>query len=132
DGPRPDAGHAGAGRDDGAAGRGGRGHVRRDPAAHAPDPRSRVPPGHRGLVGMTDAPRRLRVGGLSTANIATENVIPGVRRGTRCEVAAIASRDAASAAAVARRLDIPRAHGSYEALLADPDIDAGYIPLPNH
>ncbi len=81
---------------------------------------------------MTDAPRRLRVGVLSTANIATEKVIPGMRRGTRCEVAAIASRDTASAEAIARRLDIPRAHGSYEALLADPDIDAVYIPLPNH
>jgi predicted dehydrogenase len=81
---------------------------------------------------MTDAPRRLRVGVLSTANIATEKVIPGMRRGTRCDVAAIASRDASSAAAVARQLGIPRAHGSYEALLADPDIDAVYIPLPNH
>ncbi len=81
---------------------------------------------------MTASTRRLRIGVLSTANIATEKVIPGIRRGSRCEVAAIASRDAATAEAVATRLGIPRAHGSYEALLADPDIDAVYIPLPNH
>jgi predicted dehydrogenase len=80
---------------------------------------------------MTTA-ARLRVGVLSTANIATEKVIPGMRRGTRCEVVAIASRDGAAARAVAERLAIPRAHGSYEELLADPRVDAVYIPLPNH
>jgi len=74
----------------------------------------------------------LRIGILSTANIAVEKVIPGMRRAQRVEVAAIASRDAAAARQVAARLAIPRAHGSYEALLADPDIDAVYIPLPNH
>lgn len=75
---------------------------------------------------------RLRVGVLSTAKIATQKVIPGMRRAERVEVAAIASRDAAAAEAAAERLAIPRAHGSYEALLADPDVDAVYIPLPNH
>ncbi len=75
---------------------------------------------------------KLRIGVLSTANIALEKVIPGVRRSTRGEVAAIASRDLASAQAAAARLAIPTAHGSYEALLADPDVDAIYIPLPNH
>jgi predicted dehydrogenase len=79
---------------------------------------------------MTTA--RLRVGVLSTANIATEKVIPGMRRGSRCEVVAIASRNTDAARAVATRLDIPRAHGSYEALLADPEVDAVYLPLPNH
>ena len=74
----------------------------------------------------------LRIGILSTANIATEKVIPGMRLAERVEVAAIASRDEARARAVAERLGIPRAHGSYEALLADPDVDAVYIPLPNH
>jgi predicted dehydrogenase len=74
----------------------------------------------------------LRIGVLSTANIATEKVIPGMRRAARVEVAAIASRDAAQALATAERLGIPRAHGSYEALLADPEVDAVYIPLPNH
>ncbi len=74
----------------------------------------------------------LRIGVLSTANIAVEKVIPGMRRARRVEVAAIGSRDGATARTVADRLRIPRAHGSYEALLADPDIDAVYIPLPNH
>jgi len=74
----------------------------------------------------------LRWGILSTANIATEKVIPGIRRAARNEIAAIASRDGETARRVADRLAIPRAHGSYEALLADPDVDAVYIPLPNH
>jgi predicted dehydrogenase len=74
----------------------------------------------------------LRIGILSTANIATEKVIPGMRLAERVEVTAIASRDGARARAVADRLGIPNAHGSYEALLADPDVDAVYLPLPNH
>jgi predicted dehydrogenase len=74
----------------------------------------------------------LRFGILSTADIAITKVIPGMRRSALGEVVAIASRDGARAAAVARDLAIPRAHGSYEALLADPDVDAVYIPLPNH
>jgi len=80
------------------------------------------------------ADRRLRWGVLSTAGIAREKWIPGVRRAPeqRGEVVAIASRDEAVARAVAAELEIPRAHGSYEALLADPDVDAVYIPLPNH
>jgi predicted dehydrogenase len=81
---------------------------------------------------MTD--RRLRWGVLSTANIAQKKWIPGVRRSPRGrgEVVAIASRDGAAAEAVANALAIPRAHGSYEALIADPEVDALYIPLPNH
>jgi predicted dehydrogenase len=75
---------------------------------------------------------KLRMGVLSTANIATQKVIPGMRRAARVDVVAIASRDAAAAQAVAGRLAIPRAHGSYEALLSDADVDAVYIPLPNH
>ena len=74
----------------------------------------------------------LRWGILSTADIGVRKVIPGIRRAARCEVAAIASRDAEAARAAAARLDIPKAHGSYDALLADPDVDAVYIPLPNH
>ena len=74
----------------------------------------------------------LRMGILSTAAIATTKVIPGMRRADRVEVVAIASRDASRARAVADRLGIPRAHGSYKALLADREVDAVYIPLPNH
>jgi predicted dehydrogenase len=74
----------------------------------------------------------LRWGILSTADIARKKVIPGLMKADRCEVVAIASRDAAQARLVAGELGIPTAHGSYEALLADPGVDAVYIPLPNH
>src|SRR3954453_4348508 len=73
----------------------------------------------------------LRWGVLSTATIATQKVIPGLRRAARCELVGIASRDAEVARTVAERLAIPRHYASYEALLADPEIDAVYIPLPN-
>ena len=74
----------------------------------------------------------LRWGILSTADIARRKVIPGMRRAARTEVVAIASRDSARAREVADALAIPTAHASYEALLADPTVDAVYIPLPNH
>ena len=76
--------------------------------------------------------KKIRFGILSTAKIAREKVIPAIRRSELCEVAAIASRNEESALATAEELAIPKAHGSYEALLADPDVDAVYIPLPNH
>ena len=76
--------------------------------------------------------RRLRWGILSTATIARTKVIPGIARAEHCEVVAIASRDIALAERVAAELSISAAYGSYEALLADPNIDAVYIPLPNH
>jgi len=76
--------------------------------------------------------RRLRWGVLSTARIGRTKVIPGIQRGERSEVVAIASRDAALGLSVADELGIPTAHGSYEALLADPDVEAIYLPLPNH
>jgi predicted dehydrogenase len=78
------------------------------------------------------ASHTVRWGVLSTARIATEKVIPGIRRAPNCEVLAIASRDADRATAVAARLGIPRPYASYEEILADPDVDAVYIPLPNH
>ena len=74
----------------------------------------------------------LRWGILSTADIARRKVVPGMRKAARCEIAAIASRDAGTVQRVAGELGIPRAHASYEALLADPEVDAVYIPLPNH
>jgi predicted dehydrogenase len=74
----------------------------------------------------------LRWGILSTADIGRKKVIPGLQKAARCEVVAIASRDAGQARLVADELGIPTAHGTYEALLADPDVDAVYIPLPNH
>jgi predicted dehydrogenase len=75
---------------------------------------------------------RLRWGVLGAAKIATAKVIPGMRGCERAVVAAIASRDAAKADLAAAALDIPNAYGSYEKLIADPDIDVVYIPLPNH
>jgi len=74
----------------------------------------------------------LRWGILSTARIARTKVIPGIQKADRCAVVAIASRDPGQARQVAGELGIPRAHDSYEALLADPEVDAVYIPLPNH
>ncbi|MBI2775709.1 MAG: Gfo/Idh/MocA family oxidoreductase [Chloroflexi bacterium] len=74
----------------------------------------------------------VRWGILSTASIARQKVIPGIQGADRCRVLAIASRDPARATEVAREAGIPTAHGSYEALLADPNVDAVYIPLPNH
>lgn len=76
--------------------------------------------------------RRVRWGIMGTAKIALQKVVPGMQRGSLCEIAAIASRDPAAARAAADRLGIPAAHGSYEDLLADPSIEAVYIPLPNH
>ncbi|MBA2305763.1 MAG: Gfo/Idh/MocA family oxidoreductase [Acidobacteria bacterium] len=77
-------------------------------------------------------PPVVRWGVLGVARIATAKVIPAMQRACHCEVVAIASRDGARAEASAAALGIPRAHGSYEALLADPGVDAVYIPLPNH
>jgi predicted dehydrogenase len=75
---------------------------------------------------------KVRWGILSTAKIGVEKVIPAMQLGEYCEVTAIASRNLDKAQAAARQLGIPKAYGSYEALLADPDIDAIYNPLPNH
>jgi predicted dehydrogenase len=74
----------------------------------------------------------LRWGVLSTAKIARQKVIPAMQRADGCQVVALAGRDVARAQEVAAELSIDRAHASYEALLGDPDVDAVYIPLPNH
>jgi len=76
--------------------------------------------------------RKLRWGVLGVANIAVVKVIPAMQRGEWSEITAIASRDLAKAQSAARKLGIPKAYGSYEGLLADPEIDAIYNPLPNH
>ncbi len=74
----------------------------------------------------------IRWGILSTANIGLQKVVPAIMASPSSEVVAIASRDAGKARAAADRLGIARAYGSYEELLADPEIDAIYNPLPNH
>jgi len=71
-------------------------------------------------------------GVLSTAKIGRERVLPGMTKSSLLEVRAIASRDEARARNAAAGLGIPKAYGSYEALLADPEIEAIYNPLPNH
>jgi predicted dehydrogenase len=73
----------------------------------------------------------VRFGVLGAANIGRK-VIPGINASAMCRVNAVASRDLSKAEAYAKELSIPRAYGSYEELLGDPDIDAVYIPLPNH
>lgn len=72
--------------------------------------------------------RKIRWGVLGAAKIALTKVIPGMQRCQFAEMTAIASRDLQKA----RAAGIGKAYGSYEELIADPDIDAVYVPLPNH
>jgi len=74
----------------------------------------------------------IRWGVLGAAKIAKARTIPALQSSARSQVVAIASRDLGTAQAAAAECGIPRAHGSYDALLADKDVDAVYIPLPNH
>jgi predicted dehydrogenase len=75
---------------------------------------------------------KVRWGVLSTAHFGLTKAIPAMQRGEWSEVIAIASRDSSKAEEVAKSLDIRKAYGSYEELLADPEIEAIYNPLPNH
>ena len=75
--------------------------------------------------------KKLRWGVLSTAAIGLKKVLPAMQQGQYTTVDAIASRDLARAREAADALGIATAYGSYEELLADPDIDAIYNPLPN-
>ena len=75
---------------------------------------------------------KVRWGVLGAAKIAMVKVIPAMQRGELSEITAIASRDLAKAQAAGQKLGIPKAYGSYEQLLADPEIEAIYNPLPNH
>jgi predicted dehydrogenase len=76
--------------------------------------------------------RKIRWGVLGAARIARTKVIPAMQRSQEGEVTALASRSAETARAAAVPLGIAKAYGSYEELLADRDVDAVYIPLPNH
>ena len=76
--------------------------------------------------------RKVRFGILSTAHIGTAKVIPALQQSRFCEVVALASRRPEAAQAAAEPLGIPTTYGSYEELLADPDVEAVYNPLPNH
>jgi predicted dehydrogenase len=81
---------------------------------------------------MTADNNKVRWGVISTALIGTEKVIPGMQAANCCDIRAIASRELSKAEQAATALGIPQAYGSYEELLADPDIEAVYNPLPNH
>lgn len=74
----------------------------------------------------------VRWGVIGAADIAIHKVIPSMQASPHTPIVAIASRDLAKSTAAARALGIERAYGTYEELLADPDIDAIYNPLPNH
>jgi predicted dehydrogenase len=74
----------------------------------------------------------LRWGILSTAKIAREKIIPALRASAAHDIVAIASRTPEAARAAAATFGIPVAHGSYEALIDDPNVEAVYNPLPNN
>ena len=76
--------------------------------------------------------RKVRFGIIGTAAIARESMIPAMQKSRLCEVVAVASRREEQARQTARSAGIGRYYGSYEALLEDPEVDAVYIPLPNH
>jgi predicted dehydrogenase len=74
----------------------------------------------------------VRWGILGAGNFAQKVSLPGMKRGPLTKLVALASRDIAKARSAAQSLGIARAYGSYEELLADPDIEVVYNPLPNH
>lgn len=80
---------------------------------------------------MEDTTRQVRFGILGTGLIAKKHVIPALQDARRCRLIGIASRSDRAAAETAAEFGIPRSYGSYDELLADPDIDAVYLPLPN-
>ncbi len=76
--------------------------------------------------------RKVKWGVLGVAKIAVTKVIPPMQKSEFCDIVAIASRDLSRAQATAQDLGIAKAYGAYEELLADPEIEAIYNPLPNH
>ena len=76
--------------------------------------------------------KKVRWGVLSTAKIGREKVIPAMQASQFCDIVAIASANKDKAQAEAKQLNIPKVFNAYEELLNDPDVDAVYIPLPNH
>lgn len=75
---------------------------------------------------------KIRFGVLSSAKIGLEHVIPALQKSQFCDVAALSSRNEQKAKTLCAKLGIEKVYASYDALLADPDLDAVYIPLPNH
>ncbi len=81
---------------------------------------------------MNEALRPVRWGVLGAARIAEGAVLPGMVRSRYCEPVALAARNADRARAMADKFGIPRSYGGYDALLADREVEAVYIALPNH
>jgi predicted dehydrogenase len=76
--------------------------------------------------------RKIKWGIISTANIGVAKVIPAMQQSKYCDIVAISSRTFPQAEKAAEKLGIPKAYGTYEEMLADPEIEAVYNPLPNH
>ncbi len=76
--------------------------------------------------------RKIRWGVISTASIGVMEVLPAMQKGRYSQLVGIASRGLEKAQSVADQLGIPKAYGTYEELLADPEVEAVYVPLPNH
>jgi predicted dehydrogenase len=81
--------------------------------------------------GLAIMKQQVHWGVLGAAAIALQRTIPAILEAPSANLLALASREEAKARVLARQLRIPRAYGRYEQLLADPDLDAIYIPLPN-
>lgn len=81
---------------------------------------------------MSQAVEPVKWGILGAARIAENAILPAMERSQFCRPWAIAARDVTRAAAMADRCFVPKAYGSYDALLVDPEIEAVYIALPNH
>jgi predicted dehydrogenase len=75
---------------------------------------------------------KIKFGVLSTAQIGINHVIPAIIKSKNCELAAIASRRIQKAEKAGRQFDINTFYSNYDELLKDKNIDAVYIPLPNH
>ncbi|MEO9169332.1 MAG: Gfo/Idh/MocA family oxidoreductase, partial [Aestuariivirga sp.] len=75
---------------------------------------------------------KVKWGIISTANIGVEKVLPGMLKSDEIEIVAISSRNLKTAQSWATKLGIKKAYGSYEEMLADPEIECVYNPLPNH
>ena len=76
--------------------------------------------------------RQVRWGVLSTADIGLSKVIPAMQGAQYCDIVGLSSRDIERAKSAAEKLGVPKVYGSYEEMLADPEIEAVYNPLPNH
>jgi len=75
--------------------------------------------------------QQIKWGVLGAASIAIQRMMPAMREAPSATLHALASRDEGKARAVAAKFEAPRAYGDYDSLLADPEIDAVYVPLPN-